>query len=79
MIRYIPFLLNKYKLFLNYLEVFNIPDMNKTELNSVIKHYVKNKDYESARNYVRSFGPQINNYDVEKKLMEIDELEKKEE
>lgn len=53
--------------------------MNKTELNSVIKYYVENKDYESARNYVRSFGPQINNYNMEKKLMEIDKLEKKEE
>lgn len=48
-----------------------MPDMTKTELKKVVEHYIKNKDPLSARNYIRSFGPRINGFDVEKELKKI--------
>ncbi len=52
--------------------------MTKTELTKVIKHYTDNKDFETAKNHVLSFGPQLKNYDIESELKKIDELSKKE-
>ncbi|AEG18638.1 hypothetical protein [Methanobacterium paludis] len=48
--------------------------MNKTQLTNVIKRYCDNKDFEGAKNYVHSFGPQIKNFDVDKELEKIDKL-----
>lgn len=51
-----------------------MPDMTKTQLNNTIKHYLKYKDYEGAKNHIKSFGIQIKDYNIELELEKIDKL-----
>lgn len=53
---------------------------NKQEkqLENIIKKYTAVGDFQTARNYVKTWGPQIEGYPVDVKLQEIDKLEKKE-
>ncbi len=50
---------------------------NEKELERIVKRYVSNNDYFTARNYVKSMGALIEGYPIDVKLAEIDELEKK--
>lgn len=54
-----------------------MPDMNEKELDKVVAYYIDNKDFIGAKNHVESFGSQIEGYDVQKKLKEIDKQSKK--
>lgn len=40
-------------------------------LENTIEHYINNKDYESARNYVENFGDEFQAFDKEKALKKI--------
>ncbi len=59
--------------------------MSKTETNkqkeleAIIKKYTTVGDYETARNYIKTWGAEIEGYSVDVKLQEIDKLEKKKE
>lgn len=53
-------------------------DMNKKELDNVIAHYCKFKDFETAKRYAINFGSKIKGYDVKGAVEQIDELENKE-
>lgn len=55
-----------------------MPDMTKSELNKIVAYYLENKDPETAKNYINSFGPRIKNYDAAKELERIDKLNKPE-
>jgi hypothetical protein len=49
-----------------------MPEMTKTDLNRIVKHYVKSGDKEGAKNYIKTFGPAINDYDVAEELKKIE-------
>jgi len=51
-----------------------MPIISKTALERVVKHYIKEGDLEGAKNHVKSFGEQLNNYDVDAELEKIDKL-----
>jgi hypothetical protein len=57
--------------------VYIISNITKTLLTDVIKRHVENKDFENARSYIRSWGPQIKNFDIQKELKKIDEIKNK--
>ena len=50
----------------------------KKELEDIVKYYTENKDFQTARNYVKTWGPLIEGYPVDVKLQEINKMEKKE-
>lgn len=50
----------------------------KKELEDIVKYYTENKDFQTARNYVKTWGPSIEGYPVDVKLQEISKMEKKE-
>ncbi|MCE7700098.1 MAG: hypothetical protein K8E24_015160, partial [Methanobacterium paludis] len=47
--------------------------LNKTQLNSIVKRYIANKDFETARNYIKTWGKQIKGYDIEKELNKLED------
>lgn len=47
------------------------------QLEGIVKRYVDNKDYFTAKNYIKSWGSQIEGYPVDIKLQEIEKLEEK--
>lgn len=49
------------------------------QLEGIIKKYVAAGDFQTAKNYVKTWGPQIEGYPVDVKLQEIDKLEKRKE
>ena len=53
-----------------------ISDKEK-ELERIVKRYVDNNDYFTAKNYVKSFGAQIEGYPMDVKLQELEKLEEK--
>lgn len=53
-----------------------ISDKEK-ELEGIVKRYVDNGDYFTAKNYIKSHGPLIKNYPMDVKLKEVEELELK--
>lgn len=42
-------------------------------LNKVINHYLERGDFETARNYIKSWGEQIDGFNVEEELKKFDE------
>lgn len=48
-----------------------MPDMTKTELEKVIKHYTSNGEIDTAERFIRNFGPQIKDYDVEEGVYKL--------
>lgn len=47
------------------------------ELEKIVKRYVDNDDYFTAKNFVKSMGSLIEGYPVDVKLQELDKLENK--
>ena len=45
-------------------------------LKSTIKHYIKHKDFQGARNYARNFGEEFKEFNTEEALAEIGRAEK---
>lgn len=60
------------------MEVHNISKVNKTVLTKVIKNCLKNKDFETAKNYINTFGPKIKGFDINVEIKKIEELQSKE-
>lgn len=52
--------------------------MNKTTLNKEIKRYTENKDFKTAKNLVKSFGQQVEGFEIGKAIEEIEKAEKAE-
>ncbi|MCE7699505.1 MAG: hypothetical protein K8E24_012110 [Methanobacterium paludis] len=46
--------------------------MNKTQLNSIVNRYLANKDIETAKNYIKTWGKHIKKFDIEKELTELE-------
>lgn len=47
------------------------------ELERIVKRHVDNKDYFTAKNYIKSWGPLIEGYPVDVKVEEIEKQEEK--
>ncbi|MBZ2166299.1 hypothetical protein [Methanobacterium spitsbergense] len=47
-------------------------------LTKVIKNCLKNKDFETAKNYINTFGPKIKGFDINVEIKKIEELQSKE-
>ncbi|WJI09188.1 hypothetical protein FGU46_03310 [Methanobacterium sp. CWC-01] len=48
-----------------------MPDMTKTELEKTVKKYANNGEVETAERYIRNFGAQITDYDVEEEVYKL--------
>lgn len=55
------------------------PTLSEKDLKNEIKRYIENKDYEGAENLTKSFGSQIEGFDVNNELLKIKKLKPKEE
>ncbi len=47
-------------------------DITQARLDEVLAYYVNGNDKETARNYIKSWGPKIPGYDVAAELSKID-------
>lgn len=61
------------------MEVLFIPELTKTVFEKVIDKYIKNKDYQTAINYVNSLGSEIKGFDVAESIEKIEKAQKKDE
>lgn len=53
-----------------------MPEMTKNGLEKTVKHYIKHKDYQTAKNYIENYAERFKDYDKEKALEEIEQAEK---
>lgn len=51
-------------------------EMTKNVLEKTVKRYIKFKDYQTAKNYVKDYSNKFKDFDEEKALKEIEEAEK---
>lgn len=51
--------------------------IKEKDLEDVVKYYVKNKDYKTAQNFIKSWGPYVEGYPIDVKLNEVEELKNK--
>lgn len=49
-----------------------MPDIDETALNKVVEHYIRGNDKQTARNYIKTWGPLIKDYDINLALQELD-------
>lgn len=51
-------------------------EMTKNVLEKTVKRYIKFKDYQTAKNYVKDYSNKFKDFDKEKALEEIEQAEK---
>jgi hypothetical protein len=51
-------------------------EMTKTVLEKTIKHYIRFKDYQSAKNYIENFADKIKGFNKEEALKQVSDAEK---